>query len=159
MIGNSHGKELLNGLVNHFNDVFKELTIMVRDYCMPFLYQYAIIGPPDRDVDWTTVCQRYETDVIDILEQWNEPVDIIFVVIEYFKHHDPPLSDKDDEYLVAMQRFYDRLNNIAREVVFLPGMHLDWGADPFAQIYQEDLYFQRDYKTFQKPVEVNVVRL
>jgi hypothetical protein len=115
---------------------------------MPFLSQHA-----DENLYWVELCHRYETEVIKILEQWHEPVDIIFVAVEYFNFYDPPISEEDDEYLIAMQRFYDSLNKIARDVVFIPGVHIDWGAEPFSQILQKNVNFQLDYRTFQKTAQ------
>jgi hypothetical protein len=66
-----------------------------------------------------------------ILESWEEPIDIIIPIFEFYVHLNSPFNEEapmEDEYFRQMQEFYNRLNSIARETVFVPNIHMDWGC-------------------------------
>ncbi|KAI6199261.1 O-acetyltransferase OatA [Aphelenchoides besseyi] len=145
IIGNSHGRELLHGFRHHFTDAYDHLTLFVRDYCMPFLSNFA-------EEHMSTTCHKHVNQLIPILTNWKTPIDLIVVGMEYFDFLDPPLlsNHSNDEYFTEMQRFYDQLNEIARETVFVPNVHIDWFTEPFASILQKELHFTRDLSYFQQ---------
>jgi hypothetical protein len=154
IIGNSHGRELWNGMKYHFKNVYKTMTLFVRDYCMPFMSRYA-------SADMRLICEENEHQVLQILKQWNAPIDIIVAGIEYFNDLNPEIVEplKQDEYLTSMQTFYNALGDISREVVFLPRMHMDWTVEPYAQVLQKHIHFEQTLQAFQQTIQVNFVYL
>jgi hypothetical protein len=125
------------------------VSITVRDYCMPFMSSQARPGMRD-------VCEQTERQILPILANWQEPIDIIVVGVEYFNFLNPPLTEpiEKDEYFNQMQQFFSELAKVAREVVFVPSMHIDWNIEPFAQILQKQLYFGLDLHLFQQRLQV-----
>lgn len=125
------------------------MTLFVRDYCMPFMGKYA-------SSDMRSICEENEQQIIPILKAWNEPIDIIFAGIEYFNFLNPKIVYplKNDDYFTSMQTFYSSLNDIARDLVFLPEIHMDWSLEPFAQILQKRIYFEQDLHLFQQTTQV-----
>lgn len=87
-----------------------------------------------------------------ILYAWEEPIDIIIPAFQFYAHLNSPFNEQapmEDEYFRQMQQFYTHLNSIARETVFVPNIHMDWSTEPFAQLLQNRLYFNRDLTLFE----------
>jgi hypothetical protein len=152
IIGNSHGRELWNGLQKHFKDVYKSMTLFVRDYCMPFMAFSA-------SREMRSTCEEYERELIQILRNWSEPIDIIVAGIEYFNFLDPIIANpiSNDTYFNSMQTFFSHLNDIARDLVFVPKMHMDWNVEPFAQVLQKRLFFGQNLHLFQQRFQVDFI--
>ncbi|KAI6190434.1 Acyl-transf-3 domain-containing protein [Aphelenchoides bicaudatus] len=170
IIGNSHAKTLFPGIAQQFRHIYKHLTLFELEYCMPFFadqttentYADAQLRLSPFWLNQSEHCIDFERNLLKILKEWNEPIDIIIPSFEFYNHLNPPFDEKErmkDDYFKQMQHFYRELNSIAREVVFVPNIHVDWSVEPYIQLLQNRLYFGRDLKLFGSTLQEQRTRL
>ncbi|CAD5233691.1 unnamed protein product [Bursaphelenchus xylophilus] len=147
VIGNSHGRALIDGLKYYFRDIYDDLYVISRDLCTPFMSHTM---PEHREA-----CQKFEGVWEPLLQNWGNPIDIIIVGLQYLPDLDPIIVDwNSDEYLQAMEEFYRKMSSIAKEIVFIPMVHFNWELEPFMQILQQKLYFGKSLERFHKHFEI-----
>lgn len=164
LFGNSHARMYLPGIIHHFEGVFSEITLFNHNGC-------AFEGTKDNDVSLQSnnyfdktehfqpmakSCSKERKAIIPLLRNWSKPIDIIIFAQAYTPNIDPPLRGKveKDKVFIEMQRFFDTLSDIAREVVFVPQVHFYGGIPAFNSVYHRKLVMEQPLEVFRTPIEV-----
>ncbi|KAI6190433.1 Acyl-transf-3 domain-containing protein [Aphelenchoides bicaudatus] len=157
LIGNSHAASAYFGVKNAFKDTYSKLTIMYTLWCMPFLgsryseeMQYKHAGDKYCAGILSHVALTMNRNRFALLEQWKEPIDVIIVSFAYFNLGNPTFNSLiNNEYFQQMQKFFNRLSKIAKEMVLIPDVHVWWPVDPLMQILNQRLYFNGNTDLFE----------
>jgi hypothetical protein len=160
LIGNSHARALYFGAKNKLSHIYSKLTLASTLSCMPF-YESSIdeifaVAPSIRVCpacrDFISHCIDYGHAMMDALNQWTEPIDIIINVFSYRYFINPPFDVENmhnDVYFQEMQTYFTKLSKIAREVVLIPDIQMYWPIAPTTQHIQQRLHFDRDLELFE----------
>lgn len=103
-------------------------------------------------------CLKERKALIPLLKNWTQPIDIIIFAQAFTPEKDPPLESKqrieNDKIFQQMQEFYNTLNGIAKEVVFVPTVHFYGGLAAFNSIYHRKMMLEQSLDVFRVPIKV-----
>ncbi|KAI6212522.1 hypothetical protein M3Y94_00035800 [Aphelenchoides besseyi] len=147
VLGNSHTPTLIAGIKYHFHD-YSTITPIYRYACQ-------FVGGSRRYRQYS-LCAEERKAILPILRSFNHPIDIIIVGIAYTST-DPDLRGNltTDSVFREMQKFFNELNNIAREIVIIPQIHVLFST-PYRKVLQRRLQNQQSLEIFRLPYEVVV---
>jgi hypothetical protein len=157
LIGNSHARAIYFGVKHKLSHIYNKLTLVATRYCLPFyesnMDEILAVRPNLRLCPscrkFAFQCVDYGRSMIDALNQWKEPIDIIISVFAHHLRINPSFDVKNDAYLQEMQSYFTKLSNIAREVVLIPDIQMYWPIAPTTQHIQQRLHFDRDLELFE----------
>uniref|UniRef100_A0A1I7S1A6 SGNH domain-containing protein n=2 Tax=Bursaphelenchus xylophilus TaxID=6326 RepID=A0A1I7S1A6_BURXY len=107
LLGNSLSRDLYFGVQHYFSDVFDHLTFLSASGCIPFASEYISGG-----------CRSYVKQIIPVVKKWHRPVDIVILQQSYLKLW-PHNYTKNDAIQRDIQRFYDELSPLVKDVIFM----------------------------------------
>ncbi|KAI6190372.1 Acyl-transf-3 domain-containing protein [Aphelenchoides bicaudatus] len=138
VFGNSHAIFSHSGIMHLFRGVYEELVTVFQFSCVPL--------PEDQQQNRLPKtgrknCVILMDEIIKAFRAWHKPIDIVVVLFGYNGMDDFAINtdvEARDQGFLYMQRFYSQINEVAREVLFLPLLNMYFSFLP-ARLVQTHL--------------------
>ncbi|KAI6238854.1 hypothetical protein M3Y99_00642800 [Aphelenchoides fujianensis] len=122
-------------IAHAFRPLAARISLVATGACTP-LSAWSTLKPKKAER-----CGRFIRKGIELMNAWNEPIDIAIVLfgfVDYGPKEDLPLADplEEDLMLSELQTFYSAVSNATREAVLIGGVNLLWDQNPLRTIQQ-----------------------
>ncbi|KAI6223230.1 hypothetical protein M3Y95_00867500 [Aphelenchoides besseyi] len=116
LVGNSHALHNFPGVAYVFRPIYKHLTLLTRDSCLPTIRKFQATDP---SLPHTNECMEFINATVPALQAWIEPIDVVMAFYAMAQNRPLEKSIEKDEYYMTMQKFFTELAEIPLEALMI----------------------------------------